>query len=96
MAFVLLVPPVLSALQAHLAAAGAAVAAPLALLLSTPAAEGGFGRILLLLSAIQLVCELGDARLEHLTFFRHRYSFEVRWAGKAAGRVRGWCRGMPA
>ncbi len=73
-----ILPLLLPALQAALGAAGAAAAAaPLAQLYSTPAADGGFGRILLLLFVIQLGCELGDSRLERWTFFRHRYSFEV-------------------
>jgi hypothetical protein len=29
------------------------------------------------LFAIQLICELGDAKLEHMAFFRYRYSFEI-------------------
>ena len=37
----------------------------------------GYGRILAVLALSQAVCELGDARLEHLAFFRHRYSFEL-------------------
>lgn len=79
-AFLVLLPPVLTAVQG-----GALAAGPLAPLLALPAAEGGLGRILLLLTAIQLVCELGDNRLERWTFFRHRYSFEV---GRAAGGLR--------
>lgn len=72
-----LLPVVLPTLQAQLGATAAAAAAPLVQLLSTPAADGGFGRIMLLLFAIQLACELGDSKLERWTFFRHRYSFEV-------------------
>ena len=86
-----ILPLLLPTLQALLGAAGAAAAAaPLAQLYSTPAADGGFGRILLLLFGIQLACELGDARLERWTFFRHRYSFEVSWGGGwGSGCVRG-------
>ena len=35
-----------------------------------------YSRILLLLFFIQFICEYGDNYWEHLTFFRHRYSFE--------------------
>lgn len=84
--FLLLLPPALAALQS----AGGPLA-PLAAILSTlsaPAAAGGFARILPLLFLIQLACELGDARLERWTFFRHRYSFEVGAvrAGGVGGR----------
>ncbi|PRW45482.1 Lysosomal beta glucosidase [Chlorella sorokiniana] len=72
--------PTLQALLGAAGAAGAAVATPLAQLYSVAAADGGYGRILLLLFVIQLACELGDARLERWTFFRHRYSFEVATA----------------
>jgi hypothetical protein len=34
-------------------------------------------RITFVLFVIQLFCEFGDNRLEHWTFFRHRYSYEV-------------------
>lgn len=36
-----------------------------------------FGKILLSLFVVQLVCEYGDNKLESWSFFRYRYSFEV-------------------
>jgi hypothetical protein len=36
-----------------------------------------YGRIFVVLAAVQFVCEYGDGHLEHLVFFRHRYSFEL-------------------
>eukprot|EP00035_Acanthoeca_spectabilis_P016663 m.345401 g.345401 ORF g.345401 m.345401 type:complete len:239 (+) comp16557_c0_seq8:219-935(+) len=36
-----------------------------------------YARIVLVLSTIQFVCEYGDNHLEHLKFFRHRYSYEI-------------------
>jgi hypothetical protein len=36
-----------------------------------------FSRVLFLLFVIQFFCEFGDNYFESLTFFRHRYSFEV-------------------
>jgi hypothetical protein len=37
----------------------------------------GYGRIFLVLTAIQFVCEYGDRKWESLKFFRHRFSFEL-------------------
>ena len=34
-------------------------------------------RIFAILAVVQFVCEFGDARLDQLTFFRHRYSYEL-------------------
>ena len=36
-----------------------------------------YTRIFAYLFFVQLICEYGDNHWEHLTFFRHRYSFEV-------------------
>lgn len=41
------------------------------------AAASPFFRILPVLFVIQAVCEYGDAHMEHLKFFRHRYGFEA-------------------
>ena len=41
------------------------------------AAASPYFRILPLLFLIQAVCEYGDAHMEHLKFFRHRYGFEA-------------------
>ena len=41
------------------------------------AAASPYFRILPLLFVIQAVCEYGDAHMEHLKFFRHRYGFEA-------------------
>ena len=40
------------------------------------AAASPYFRILPILFVIQAVCEYGDAHMEHLKFFRHRYGFE--------------------
>jgi hypothetical protein len=52
---------------------------------NAPVAFQPYMRILPALATVQLICELGDAHLEHSTafggylglFFRHRYSFEI-------------------
>jgi hypothetical protein len=44
---------------------------------NAPVAFQPYTRILPVLATVQLICELGDAHLEHWLFFRHRYSFEV-------------------
>lgn len=36
-----------------------------------------YGKLYLILSAIQFICEYGDNHYEYLLFFRHRYSFEL-------------------
>jgi hypothetical protein len=36
-----------------------------------------YGRVFPILFLMQVICEYGDNHYEHLTFFRHRYSFEV-------------------
>ena len=66
------------------------VCAPAALWLERAAplaAARPYFRILPLLFLAQACCELGDARLEHLRFFRHRYSFEVASCGLLALRL---------
>jgi len=44
---------------------------------NAPLAFQPYTRILPALATVQLICELGDAHLEHWSFFRHRYSFEM-------------------
>lgn len=83
-AFALVIALLIPALNLAQAALGIGADGPLALLLTTPAADGGFARILGLLFVIQLACEWGDANLERLTFFRHRYSFELATAALLA------------
>lgn len=75
---------------------GAAALGPAALLLTTPAAQGGYGRILLLLSAIQLACEWGDAHWERWAFFRHRYSFVRLLSSRACMHACTRCRLLAA
>ena len=51
------------------------VATSCAILLDT--AMKDYGRITLLLFAMQVFCEYGDNHFERFKFFRHRYSFEL-------------------
>jgi hypothetical protein len=44
---------------------------------NAPLAFQPYTRILPALATVQLICELGDAHLEHWSFFRHRYAFEM-------------------
>ena len=59
------------------AGAGAAGGGAAAAAAAVAAAATPYARIFLLLFAIQLLCELGDAHLEQWVLFRHRYSFEA-------------------
>ena len=60
---------------------------------NAPVAFQPYMRILPALATVQLICELGDAHLEHSTafggylglFFRHRYSFEILSSGVLFG-----------